>query len=80
MPQESWHKMGRRTKSVVNKNSFMTFPEVQSYLGIRSRKTILKYIRTGILPAYKLGGTRWRIALEDVRVFLKKQLAGNGSG
>lgn len=51
----------------------LTLPEVQSYLGIKSRKTILKYIKSNKLPAYKLGGTRWRITLKDVEDFLKKQ-------
>ena len=53
---------------------FMTIPEVQSFLGIKSRKTILKYITTGKLCAYKVGGTRWRIAVTDVKTFLKNQL------
>ena len=51
----------------------MTLSEVQEFLGIKSRKTILKYITTGKLPAYKIGGTRWRIAADDVKAFLKKQ-------
>ena len=51
----------------------LTLPEVQSYLGIKSRKTILKYIKNNELSAYKLGGTRWRISLKDVENFLKKQ-------
>ncbi|MBN1687525.1 MAG: helix-turn-helix domain-containing protein [Candidatus Omnitrophica bacterium] len=63
-----------------NANPFLTFPQVQFYLGIKSRKTILKYIRNGILPAYKLGGTRWRIAEKDVRDFLDKHSSGNGHG
>ncbi len=50
----------------------LTLPEVQSYLGIKSRKTILKYIKNNELPAYKLGGTRWRISLSGVKTFLKK--------
>jgi excisionase family DNA binding protein len=50
--------------------NFFTLPQVQTFLGIKSRKTILKYIQSGKLPAYKLGGTRWRIAEKDVRVFL----------
>ena len=56
-------------------NGFLTLPEVQSYLGIKSRKTVLKYIRSGKLQAYKIGGTRWRIAESDVLSFLKGQLA-----
>jgi excisionase family DNA binding protein len=52
---------------------FMTIPEVQSFLGIKSRKTILKYINTGRLCAYKIGGTRWRIAGADVLAFLKAE-------
>ena len=54
-------------------NHFLTLPEVQTYLGIKSRKTILKYIRDGKLAAYKLGGTRWRISYDDVHAFLKKE-------
>ena len=52
---------------------FLTLAEVQKYLGIKSRKTILKYISDGKLPAYKIGGTRWRIAYADVMAFLKRQ-------
>ncbi len=61
--------------SVNNSNSdgFMTLPEVQAFLGIKSRKTILKYITTGKLRAYKIGGTRWRIAGQDVQAFLCAQ-------
>ncbi len=59
-------------RKITNKR-FLTLAEVQSFLGIKSRKTILKYIHSGKLPAYKLGGTRWRIAREDVEAFLKKE-------
>lgn len=52
---------------------FLTLPEVQELLGVKSRKTILKYIFSGELPAYKLGGTRWRIARRDVDKFLNAQ-------
>ncbi len=55
------------------KQDFLSLPEVQAYLGIKSRKTILKYIKAGKLPAYKIGGTRWRFAFTDVYTFLKKQ-------
>lgn len=55
-------------------NRFLTLPEVQSFLGVKSRKTILKYIRQGKLTAYKIGGTRWRIALQDVDAFLGQPL------
>ncbi len=59
-------------------NHFLTLPEVQSFLGVKSRKTILKYIASGELSAYKLGGTRWRIARKDVEEFLKRQQVHNG--
>ena len=62
--------------SLVNHSTahqFLTLPEVQSFLGIKSRKTVLKYIKSGELPAYKLGGTRWRITPNDIELFLKKQ-------
>lgn len=49
---------------------FLTLPEVQALLGVKSRKTILKYIFRGELTAYKLGGTRWRIARQDVDRFI----------
>ncbi len=49
---------------------FLTLPEVQALLGVKSRKTILKYILRGELTAYKLGGTRWRIARQDVDSFM----------
>lgn len=56
---------------------FLTLVEVQLLLGIKSRKTVLKYIHLGDLPAYKLGGTRWRISKEDVESFLKKHKVRN---
>ena len=49
---------------------YFSLPELQSLLGVKSRKTILKYIRSGKLAAYKIGGTRWRIAREDVETFM----------
>ncbi len=55
------------------KQDFLSLPEVQVFLGIKSRKTILKYIKTGKLRAYKIGGTRWRFAYSDVHAFLKNQ-------
>ena len=62
------------TNAREKRQDFLSLPEVQAFLGIKSRKTILKYIKSGKLSAYKIGGTRWRFALEDVRAFLKKQL------
>lgn len=56
-----------RKKTVL---PFLSLPEVQILLGVKSRKTILKYILRGELTAYKLGGTRWRIAREDVDSFV----------
>lgn len=53
--------------------SYLTFTEVQSYLGVKSRKTILKYIKSGGLSAFKLGGTRWRFSQEDLDNFLNAQ-------
>ena len=55
------------------KQDLLSLPEVQAFLGIKSRKTILKYIKSGQLPAYKIGGTRWRFAYSDVHLFLKQQ-------
>ncbi len=52
---------------------FLSIPEVQSFLGIKSRKTILRYITAGKLRAYKIGGTRWRIAASDVVTFLRAE-------
>jgi len=48
----------------------MTFEEVQTYLGVKSRKTLLKFIRNGKLPAFKLGGTRWRFLRSDLKKFV----------
>ena len=67
-------------KNPKDGKTFLTLNEVQDYLGIKSRKTILKYINEGKLQAYKIGGTRWRIAYDDVMSFLKNQfitLAGD---
>ncbi len=51
---------------------FLSLGEVQALLGIKSRKTIRKYIDTGELSAYKLGGTRWRVSQVDIETFLEK--------
>ena len=61
------------SKNPKDGKTFLTLSEVQQYLGIKSRKTVLKYINDRKLQAYKIGGTRWRIAYEDVMAFLKKQ-------
>ena len=60
-------------------NTLLSLPETQSLLGVKSRKTILKYIRSGKLLTYKIGGTRWRIALEDIVTFLKQEQVQNGN-
>ena len=52
---------------------YFSIPEVQEQLGIKSRKTVLKLIRRGDLLAYKVGGTRWRIASVDLKNFLSQQ-------
>lgn len=57
-------------------DQFLSLPEVQSVLRIKSRKTILKYIKSGDLPAYKLGGTRWRIMPRDIEAFLNRHRIG----
>lgn len=64
--------MAQLKKKSKKSNQFMSLPEVQDYLGIKSRKTLLKYIRSGKLPAFKLGGTRWRISMENIKTFLNK--------
>jgi excisionase family DNA binding protein len=66
------------TTNKKNGQHFLTLPEVQALLGVRSRKTVLKYIRSGKLRAYKLGGTRWRITLDAVNEFLKHDQVHNG--
>ena len=58
-----------------NAQPFLSLPEVQTLLGVKSRKTILKYILRGELTAYKLGGTRWRIARQDVDSFVNSHQA-----
>lgn len=62
--------MAKKKQGQEAEERFLTFSEVQSYLGIKSRKTVLKYIKKGDLPAYKLGGTRWRVAFSDIQEFL----------
>lgn len=52
---------------------YLTLPEVQEHLRIKSRKTVLKLIKSGELPAFKLGGTRWRISNTDLARFLSGQ-------
>ena len=65
--------MKAKVNSDIPTQNFMSIPEVQSFLGIKSRKTVLKYITSGKLSAYKVGGTRWRIASRDVTAFLKAE-------
>ena len=65
--------MNAKVNSIIPTQSFMSIPEVQLFLGIKSRKTILKYITSGKLNGYKIGGTRWRIAAPDVTAFLKAE-------
>ena len=62
-------------KNSAGKKAFLSLAEVQTYLGIKSRKTILKYIQKGDLAAYKIGGTRWRVARHDVAAFLENQFS-----
>jgi len=52
-------------------SELMTLAQAQSFLGVKSRKTILKYIKSGKLTAYKLGGTRWRITKLALEAFLR---------
>ena len=66
-----------KNDSGEKKQDFLSLPEVQTFLSIKSRKTILKYIKSGKLPAYKIGGTRWRFAVTDVRLFVQKYKISN---
>ncbi|MBI3317338.1 MAG: helix-turn-helix domain-containing protein [Candidatus Omnitrophica bacterium] len=50
---------------------YLTFAQAQSFLGLRSRKTLLKHIRTGALRAHKMGGTRWRIHRSELEKFVQ---------
>lgn len=52
-------------------SEYLTFSQSQSFLGLRSRKTLLKHIRSGALRAYKMGGTRWRIRRADLEKFIQ---------
>ena len=61
-----------------SKAAFMTLAEVQSYLSIKSRKTLLSYIRKGNLSAIKMGGTRWRISRKALDAFVNHD-SGNGA-
>gem|GEM_PF-2455462 len=63
--------MLKTENSSIREDRFFTLSEAQSYLGIRSRKTILKYVSSGELSAYKVGGTRWRISRRDIDSFLE---------
>ncbi len=65
--------MGKNSNGRDNSSQFMTFAEVQDLLGIKSRKTLLKYIREGKLRAFKLGGTRWRVRNSDVMSFIQTE-------
>ncbi|MDP3921101.1 MAG: helix-turn-helix domain-containing protein [Candidatus Omnitrophota bacterium] len=65
--------MTKSTQISRKSRKLMTFTEVQAYLGVKSRKTLLKYIMSGELAAFKLGGTRWRLLRADVDQFLKKE-------
>jgi excisionase family DNA binding protein len=56
---------------------YLTLSEAKDRLRIRSNKTILKYIRLGLLPAIKIGGTRWRIAACDLEFFVEQSKVKN---
>lgn len=53
--------------------------EVADFLGV-SRKTVLRWIRSGKLRAFKLGGGRfWRIRERDLKRFVSNSKAGRAS-
>jgi excisionase family DNA binding protein len=62
--------MAKGKNNLEKSSRFMTLAEVQLYLGIKSRKTLLKYIKAGKLAAIKMGGTRWRVQRSHVRAFI----------
>ncbi len=62
--------LGSTRATSAGASRFMTLAEVQLYLGIKSRKTLLKYIKAGKLAAIKMGGTRWRVQRAHVRDFI----------
>jgi excisionase family DNA binding protein len=62
-----------------SKSQYLSLPQVQTLLGVKSRKTILKYIKSGQLSAFKLGGTRWRISREAMTEFLNRGQVPSGS-
>lgn len=72
--------MPKTGNSLIRGDRFFTLSEAQNFLGIRSRKTILKYITRGSLSAYKVGGTRWRISLRDIDSFLANYKTGSLDG
>lgn len=50
----------------------MTIREAMEVLGI-SRNTIYEYIRSGTIPAFKLGTKIWRIKKSDLITYVNNQ-------
>lgn len=58
--------------SVLNeRRAFFSTASLAKYLEI-SERTIRDWINDGVLPSYRLGGTR-RIAADDVDTFLRQR-------
>lgn len=48
-----------------------TLTELESILGV-SHRTLLQYVKTGRLPAKKIGG-KWRVTAENLEKFVNEQ-------
>ena len=51
-------------------DKFLTIKDIEGLMQV-TRKTVLAWIKTGGLKAYKVGGTSWRIRERDLKRFIK---------
>ena len=59
-------------------SNYLTVKQACECLGIKDTESVYRYIRTGKLRAYKLGGSNsnghWRIKPEDLEAFVTGQV------
>jgi excisionase family DNA binding protein len=60
----------RREIKEVKMDKFLTIKDIEGLMQV-TRKTVLAWIKTGGLKAYKVGGTSWRIRERDLKRFIK---------
>jgi excisionase family DNA binding protein len=51
-------------------DKLMTIKDIEGLAQV-TRKTVLRWMKSGELRAFKVGGTSWRIREQDLRKFIK---------